>query len=156
MSAVLEVQLGTPASPRPGAPEAHQEAAGSLHHQQPGQRRRRRHRGPGSQARDAARLEAWGKHRLESQKPRQSPPPPAMPADEIPAVNTAQSLVQTPEKEPEPEYSVTKPFKCDQCNFSSHTKRGLNVHNGKAHRPEPAPNGRQEPGQLCLLSFPVP
>ena len=79
-----------------------------------------------------------------------------MPADEIPAVNTAQSLMQTPEKEPEPEYSVTKPFKCDQCNFSSHTKRGLNVHNGKAHRPEPAPNGRQEPGQLCLLSFPVP
>ena len=154
VSAVLEVQLGLPTSPRPGAPEADQQAAGSLHHQQPGQRRRRcRHRGPGSQARDAARLEAWRKHRLESQQPRQSPPPPA---DEIPAVNTAQSLVQTPEKECEPEYSVTKPFKCDQCNFSSHTKRGLNVHNGKAHRPEPAPNGCQEPEQLCLLSFPVP
>ena len=27
-----------------------------------------------------------------------------------------------------------KPFKCDQCNFSSDSKRGLKVHIGKAHR----------------------
>ena len=29
---------------------------------------------------------------------------------------------------------LRKPFKCDQCNFSSDSKRGLKVHIGKAHR----------------------
>ena len=64
VSAVLEVQLGPPTFPRPGAPEACQQAAGGSS-QQPGQRRRR-HRGPGRKARDAARQEAWRKRRLES------------------------------------------------------------------------------------------
>ena len=72
VSAVLEVQLGPPTFPRPGAPEACQQAAGSTS-QQPGQRRRR-HRGPGRKARDAAQQEAWRKRRLESQPPRHSPP----------------------------------------------------------------------------------
>ena len=89
VSAVLDVQLGPPSSPRPGAPEAHQQVAGSLR-QQPGQRRRRRHRGPGRQARDAARLEAWRKRRLESQQLR--PPPPA---DETPAEET---VLPTPDQ----------------------------------------------------------
>ena len=40
--------------------------------------------------------------------------------------------------------------------FDDFPKRGLKVHNGKAHRLEPEPNGRQEAEQLCLLSFPVP
>ena len=29
---------------------------------------------------------------------------------------------------------IRKPFKCDQCNFSSDSKRGLKVHIGRAHR----------------------
>ena len=29
---------------------------------------------------------------------------------------------------------LRKPFKCNQCNFSSDSKRGLKVHIGKAHR----------------------
>ena len=52
VSAVLEVQLGPPSAPRPGAPvarEAPHQAAGSQN-QQPGQQRRCRHRGPGRQA----------------------------------------------------------------------------------------------------------
>ena len=58
VTAVLEVQLGPPASPRPGAPEVHRQAAGGVPHQLGQRPRRRRHRGPGRQARDAARLEA--------------------------------------------------------------------------------------------------
>ena len=77
LSAVLEVQLGPPSAPRPGAPEAHQ-AAGNQN-QQPDQQRRRRHRGPGRQARDAARRDAWVKQRLENQSSSQVPPPPPPP-----------------------------------------------------------------------------
>ena len=73
VSALLEVQLGPPSAPRPGAPEAYQ-AAGSQY-QQPDQQRRRRHRGPGRQARDAARRDAWIKRRLENQSSSRVPPP---------------------------------------------------------------------------------
>ena len=77
VSALLEVQLGPPSAPRPGAPEAHQ-AAGSQY-QQPDQQRRRRHRGHGQQVRDAARCDAWVKRQLENQSPSQVPPPPPPP-----------------------------------------------------------------------------
>ena len=133
VSAVLEVQLGPPTFPRPGAPGARQQAAGGTY-QQSGQRRRRR-RGPGRQARDTARQEAWRKRRLESQPARQLPP---IPAVETPADNIVPSPVKSPEKQNDPGQPVRKPFKCEQCDFSSDTKRGLSVHNGKAHRPEPA------------------
>ena len=66
VSALLEVQLGPPADLRPGAPEAHQQAAGGVD-QQLGKQHRRRQRGPGHQARDAARREAWRKRRQEAQ-----------------------------------------------------------------------------------------
>ena len=104
------------------------EAAGSVPQQLGQHRRRRRHRGPGRQARDAARQEAWRKRRLESQPARQLPP--------IPAVETPAD--KSPEKQNDPGQPVRKPFKCEQCDFSSDTKHGLSVHNGKAHRPEPA------------------
>ena len=133
VSAVLEVQLGPPTFPRPGAPGARQQAAGGTY-QQSGQRRRRR-RGPGRQARDAARQEAWRKRRLESQPARQLPP---IPAVETPADNIVPSPVKSPERQKDPGPPVRKPFKCEQCDFSSDTKHGLSVHNGKAHRPEPA------------------
>ena len=134
VSAVLEVQLGPPTSLRPGAPEACQQAAGSVPQQLDQHRRRRRHRGPGRQARDAARQEAWRKRRLESQQPQQPPPP----AVEPPADNIALSPVKSPEKKNDPGHPVSKPFKCEQCDFSSDTNRSLSVHIGKTHRPEPA------------------
>ena len=49
VSALLKVQLSPPSAPRPGAPEAHHQAAGCINHQ-PGQQRRRHHRGPGTRS----------------------------------------------------------------------------------------------------------
>ena len=111
------------------------EAAGSVPQQLGQHRRRRRRRGPGRQARDAARQEAWRKRRLESQPARQLPP---IPAVETPADNIVPSPVKSPEKQNNPGQPVRKPFKCEQRDFSSDTKHGLSVHNRKAHRPEPA------------------
>ena len=127
VSAVLEVQLEPPASPRPGAPEARQQAARGV----PQRRHRRRHRGPGRQTRDAARQDAWRRRRLDSQQPRQPP----LPAVETPAGDIAQSPVKSPQNDPGP--TERKSFKCEQCDFSSDTNCGLSVHNGKAHRLEP-------------------
>ena len=85
VSATLEVQLGPPADLRPGAPVAQQQAAGGVN-QQLGHQHRRRQRGPGRQARDAARREAWRKRRQEAQpplpvlQPQPPPPPPPPPA----------------------------------------------------------------------------
>ena len=85
VSALLEVQLGPPADLRPGAPEAHQQAAGGVD-QQLGKQHRRRQRGPGHQARDAARREAWRKRRQEAQPllPVPQPPPPPPPPPDAP------------------------------------------------------------------------
>ena len=53
-------------------------------------------------------------------------------------------VLKTPEKElssppiADLNRPLRKPFKCEQCDFSSDTKRGLSVHIGKAHRPEQA------------------
>ena len=70
---------------------------------------------------------------MKSQPPQHSPPPPP-PAVETPTGIIAQSPVKkTPDKENKPEHPVKKSFKCEQCDFSSDTKRGLSVHNGKAH-----------------------
>ena len=78
VNAVLELQLGPPDGRRPGAPEVTPQAAGSQQH---GLQRRRRHRGPGRQARDDARREAWRTRRLASQPilPAPQPPPPPPP-----------------------------------------------------------------------------
>merc|ERR1712020_381236 len=61
VTAQLEIQLGSPTDPRPGdQPEAGLVAAGAQPLVQPLVRQqRRRHRGPGRQARDVARREAW-------------------------------------------------------------------------------------------------
>ena len=72
VSALLELQLGLSKDLRPGAPEAGPEAAGS-ECQPHAQQRRRRHRGPGRQARDAARRDAWRVRRREHPPTRQAP-----------------------------------------------------------------------------------
>ena len=60
--ATLDIQLGPPADPRPGAPDVRGEgpgpSRGPQHHLQPRQRRPRRH-GPAARARDEVRREAW-------------------------------------------------------------------------------------------------
>ena len=88
ITAQLEIQLGSPTDPRPGAqPEAGIAgivAAGAQPLVQPLVRqRRRRHRGPGRQARDVARREAWRARKREHPSTHQgiapSPPPPPLP-----------------------------------------------------------------------------
>ena len=62
------------------------------------------------------------------------------------------AAVQPPEKVPTSQSTeVSNLFKCDQCDFSSDSKRGLNIHIGRVHRPEPARIDHQKPGGLCLL-----
>ena len=70
VGALLELQLGHPEDPRPGAkPEAEPVAAYQPH--------ARRHRGPGRQARDNARRDAWRARRQETlPSPQATPPPP--------------------------------------------------------------------------------
>ena len=46
------------------------------------------------------------------------------------------SPVKSPLKQNKPGLPVRKPLKCEQCDFSSDTKRGLSVHIGKSHPPE--------------------
>ena len=73
VGALLELQLGHPEDPRPGAkPEAEPVAAYQPH--------ARRHRGPGRQARDNARRDAWRARRQETlPSPQATPPSPPPP-----------------------------------------------------------------------------
>jgi hypothetical protein len=61
--ATFTLELGPPATPRPGAPDVGREGPGPnhgpQHHLQPRQQRPRRRRGPAARARDAARRTAW-------------------------------------------------------------------------------------------------
>ena len=77
VGALLELQLGHPEDPRPGAkPEAEPVAAYQPH--------ARRHRGPGRQARDNARRDAWRARRQETlPSPQATPPPPPPPPPPI-------------------------------------------------------------------------
>ena len=73
VGALLELQLGHLEDPRPGAkPEAEPVAAYQPH--------ARHHRGPGRQARDNARRDAWRARRQETlPSPQATPPPPPPP-----------------------------------------------------------------------------
>ena len=68
--ATLDIQLGPPANPRPGAPDVPAGGPGPdncpKQHQEPDHQRPRR-RGPSSQACDAARREAWLQKKEERQ-----------------------------------------------------------------------------------------
>ena len=69
--ATLDIQLGSPANPRPGAPEVPGDRPGPnhgpKHHQKPNHQRPQR-RGPSSRACDAARREGWLQKKEERQK----------------------------------------------------------------------------------------
>ena len=76
VTALLELQLGHPEDPRPGAkPEAEPVAAYQPH--------ARRHRGPGRQARDNARRDAWRARRQETLPSPQATPPPPPPIEPL-------------------------------------------------------------------------
>ena len=71
INAKLDLQLGKPGEPRPGAPEVRGEVPGPHHvpqHQRQPTVRRPRHRGPAARARDAARRAEWIKQREERQQ----------------------------------------------------------------------------------------
>ena len=69
--ATLDIQLGPPANPRPGAPDVPAGRPGPSHgpqqHQEANHQRPRR-RGPSARARDAARCKAWLQKKEESQQ----------------------------------------------------------------------------------------
>ena len=72
--ATLNIELGPPATPRPGAPVVQEERPGPnhgpQHHDHPRQQRPRR-RGPADRARDVARCTAWlqGKEQQDEAEP---------------------------------------------------------------------------------------
>ena len=153
VSAMLEIQLGPPADLRPGAPEAQQQAAGDVN-QQLGQQQRRRRRGPGRQARDAARRDAWRKRRQESQlplpvlqplPPPPPPPPPAAPPRRLVTIvkeKTSRSTfsqldgeeeepMTTPGVPPSPRAQVE--FQCDKCDDAFNREFFLARHKKDVH-----------------------
>ena len=153
VSAMLEIQLGPPADLRPGAPEAQQQAAGDVN-QQLGQQQRRRRRGPGRQARDAARRDAWRKRRQEAQlplpvlqplPPPPPPPPPAAPPRRLVTIvkeKTSRSTfsqldgkeeepVKTPGGPPSPTNQVE--FQCDKCDDAFNREINLAKHKSDVH-----------------------
>ena len=142
-----------PADLRPGAPEAQQQAAGDVN-QQLGQQHRRRRRGPGRQARDAARRDAWRKRRQEAQlplpvlqplPPPPPPPPPAAPPRRLVTIvkeKTSRSTfsqldgeeeepVTTPGGPPSPTNQVE--FQCDKCDDAFNREINLAKHKSDVH-----------------------
>ena len=100
VTATLELQLGHPEDPRPGAkPEAEPAAAYQQH--------ARRHRGPGRRARDSARRDAWRARRQETlPSPQATPPPPPLPPPPIePLWRLITVLRNTSEEDNETDYS---------------------------------------------------
>ena len=134
--AFLEIQLGMPAAPRPGAPDVRGEEPGPTHgrqgdfpqrtppqpyvHPQQWQPRRR---GPAARARDTARRAAW---LLQQQK-----------NEEAPAVEASDVSVETRDIEnTEVESNSVKSiqYACELCDYTSQTEHGLNVHKGHKHK----------------------
>ena len=141
----LNIQLGPPANPRPGAPDVGGERPGPAHrphHQAPPQQQRPRRRGPSARARDAARREAWLLKRDERQQDV-SDTAAATPADTATestgTKNTVQpnatvtSLPSSADNDVMPQ-EVQSQVKCAICGFDSKSQRGLRTHMGHKHK----------------------
>ena len=148
--------MAPPADLRPGAPEAQQQAAGDVN-QQLGQQHCWRRRGPGRQARDAARREAWRKRRHEAQmplpllQPPPPPPPPAAPPLRLVTIVKEKSsrstfcqldgeeeepvTTTTPGGPPSPSTSprVQVKFQCDECDNAFNLEINLGRHKRDVH-----------------------
>ena len=149
--ATLDIQLGPPADPRPGAPDVRGEAPGPSHgpqhHLQPRQRLPRR-RGPAARARDEVRREAWLQ---EKEKVQQSAAadtdivitpevdkltasnldssvacPTGMIVDDVVANNLGSSEASPPD--------MIIGFECEQCGYTSISDKGLKQHIRMKHR----------------------
>ena len=125
--AFLEIQLGAPAAPRPGAPDVRGEEPGPTHghqhHHVCPQQREPRRRGPAARARDTARRAAWLLQRQKNQA--------------APAVESSNVPLETRDIEnTEVEANSVKTFKyvCELCVYTSQTEHGLNVHKGHKHK----------------------
>ena len=124
--AFLEIQLGMPAAPRPGAPDVRGEEPGPTHGPQPHdhpQQWQPRRRGPAARARDTARRAAWLLQRQKNQ--------------EAPAVEPSDVSVETRYIEnTEVEANSVKliQYACELCEYTSQTEHGLDVHKGHKHK----------------------
>ena len=152
--ATLDIQLGPPANPRPGAPDVPGgrpgQNHGPQHHQEPDHQRPRR-RGPSTRARDAARREAWLKKKEERQ---QEVPAEKENSDDPKTSNVDTVLKDTPEsgetantdptatlESSEADSGRDDELSCDLCDHTSQTKGGLKIHVGRKHKEIPQLDG---------------
>ena len=126
--ATLDIQLGPPSNPRPGAPGVGGERPGPAHghhHQfQPPQQRPRR-RGPAARARDAARREAW-----QLQRSRKEASDTLV---ETPTAGSAERNDTVADKDVMQDH-VENQIKCSHCDFESKSHRGIKTHMGHKHK----------------------
>ena len=152
--ATLDIQLGPPADPRPGAPDVRGEGPGPVHgpqhHLQPHQRRPRR-RGPAARARDEVRREAWLQEQGKIQQPRTADSrigPEVLittEVDDVKAKNLDSSeasptdmivddIAATNLDSSEASKADILGFLCEQCGYSSASDKGMKQHVRMEHR----------------------
>ena len=143
--AMLEIQLGPPAGPRPGAPDISEERPGPnhgpQHHQEPVHQRPRR-RGPSAKARDAARRTAW----LQKKEERQQEAPVENVIDTViletlESGDTVNSDSEVTLESSETDIETDNEYYCDLCVHKSQTKEGLKIHMGRKHKEIPQLDG---------------
>ena len=151
--ATLDIQLGPPAIPRPGAPEVPGDMPGPpevpwdmpglnhgpKHHQEPIHQRPRR-RGPSSWACDAARREVWLHKKEERQKkvPAENETEIDLPLESGENVHTASEVIL---ESSEADTETDDELSCDVCEHRSQTKGGLKIHTGRKHKEIPQLDG---------------
>ena len=143
--ATLDIQLGPPANPRPGAPDVPAGRPGPNHgpqqHQEPNHQRPRR-RGPSARARDAARCEAWLQKKEERQQ--EDPAENVMDIDLTETLESGENVSNAPEVTLESSEANTETdyeHSCDLCEHKSQTKGGLKIHIGRKHKEIPQLDG---------------
>ena len=144
--ALLDIQLGPPAAPCPGAPDARGEGPGPTpgpqHRPQPQQQRPRR-RGPSSRARDAARRQAW---RLKKQQAAE--PSGSTEQQQPPALDHQEEDISVPlEEELDTSgltYQLSNELSCNLCDYESETGLGLKIHVGRKHKDIPQFDGETD------------
>ena len=152
--ATLDIQLGSPTNPRPGAPDVPGgrpgQNHGPQHHQEPDHQRPRR-RGPSTRARDAARREAW----LKKKEERQQEVPAEKENSDDPKTSNVDTVLkdtlesgETANTDPtatlessEADSGRDDELSCDLCDHTSQTKGGLKIHVGRKHKEIPQLDG---------------
>ena len=144
--ALLDIQLGPPAAPRPGAPDVREEGpgptAGPQHRPQPQQQRPRR-RGPSSRARDAARRQAWLLKKQQAAEPSGSTEqqqPPALDHQEEDTNISLEDELDTSGLTSQ----LSNELSCNLCDYESETGLGLKIHIGQKHKDIPQLDGETD------------